>query len=694
MAKTISSAKAENIFFYAKNAEGKSVLLKVMRLSELKTLAHGQKNGKNYFISTTDNYTATQYCEGRGFTVEELLSHVKQKTTVSGADKLRFSGSDTLHLMATDSYGNYSRSWMYDELYGVKRYYFEGRYDSWNTGWETAGEDSSKFGISLAEYNRKYKDKDPYYDAKRKVFDGGTETTVVLMTESFSGRTTSDTLTASTEPGIASYIKKNGGTVAGCLKNALTDEYALRLSLPMTEADLMTAHRTAYDNFKWIYNLRLDMAKAPLIASKGTVTAPEATFQRNGNQLTITFKTETPGASIYYSFDGAPQIRYTGPVTLDITGQNLDSQPVTVYAAAVKEGWDDAGVQSYQYPQSAPAFQTVYTAMTGAALQFTAAKDVTDAQWSGWTKSLQSVRLKAPKASGYQTLAASKYSISGKTITFDKSLFPEAGSYSFLFSAGQYANKDLSVTMKNAAPVLQTAASVPLGEPIKISFADEQYQKSISVYVTPQGGSRTMISSNYLDRTVSGSVTIKAEYSTAASTAMGKPGSYTLELVNNAFAPASQTVSVTLTEANGFIDVPANAWYSKYVMELSEARIISGMTKTTFQPEGKLTWGQAMKLLMLSTGFSEQKPTGSHWASGYMDKAKSSGLISGTHDPDARITRLEFCRAAAKAMNAKTKSQVSPFTDCKDPGVKRYNFPCSMNTGTIRRRTTPTPPGC
>ena len=229
-----------------------------MCLSELKTLAHGQKNGKNYFISTTDNYPATQYCEGRGFTVEELLSHVKQKTTVSGAGKLRFSGSDTLHLMATDSYGNYSRSWMYDELYGVKRYYFEGLYDNWNTGWEIAGEDSNKFGISLAEYNRKYKDKDPYYDAKRKVFDGGTETTVVLMTESFSGRTTSDTLTASTEPGIASYIKKNGGTVTGCFKNALTDEYALRLSLPMTEADLMTAHRTAYDNFKWIYNLRLD----------------------------------------------------------------------------------------------------------------------------------------------------------------------------------------------------------------------------------------------------------------------------------------------------------------------------------------------------------------------------------------------------------------------------------------------------
>lgn len=138
-AKTISSAKAEHVFFYAKNAEGKSVLLKGMRLSELKTLAHGQKNGKNYYISATDNYPTTQYCEGKGFTVEELLAYVKKKTTVQGADKLGFSGSDAMYFMATDGYGNYSRSWTYDELYGVKRYYFEGLYDSWSTGWEVGG---------------------------------------------------------------------------------------------------------------------------------------------------------------------------------------------------------------------------------------------------------------------------------------------------------------------------------------------------------------------------------------------------------------------------------------------------------------------------------------------------------------------------------------------------------------------------
>ena len=67
-----------------------------------------------------------------------------------------------MYFMATDGYGNYSRSWTYDELYGVKRYYFEGLYDSWSTGWEVGGEQSSKQGITLAEYNRRYKVNDPY----------------------------------------------------------------------------------------------------------------------------------------------------------------------------------------------------------------------------------------------------------------------------------------------------------------------------------------------------------------------------------------------------------------------------------------------------------------------------------------------------------------------------------------------------
>lgn len=666
-AKTVSSAKADNVFFYAMNAEGKSVLLKVMPLSDLKGLEHGQADGENYCISTTDNYPTTQYCEARGFTVNELVDYVKSVSAVPGADAIRFSGGDAVRLMATDSYGNYSRSWTWDELYGQPRYYFEGLYDSWNTGWEVTGEEGSMYGVTLEEYNANYKDSDPYYDVKRAVFDGGVETTVILATESYSGRTTSETLIASTEPGIAGYIKANGGTVAGCLKDVLSDDYALRLSLPMTEADLMTAHRTAYDNFKWIYNLRLDMENAPDIPSLGTVAEPVPVFALDGNTLTIRFTCATEGASIYYGDDGAPQTLYTGPITVDVTGQDLTASPVTVYATAVKEGYDDAGVLIFKYPGMAPGFQTVYSGMTGESLTFRAADGVSAADWADWTAALTFITVKTPAVNGYVTVDEALYTVDNEagTVTFDPSIFSSAGSYSFIFHAAKYADKSVSVTMKRAAPELHGPEQVAFGSPVTVTFADEAYSSGLSVYVTPEGGARTMISSSYLDRTQAGQVTVKEEYFSLASTAMGTPGRYTLELVNNSCSPASQTVDITLS----FADVASDAWYCAYVTDLADAGIMNGVDGGLFAPERALTWGEAMKLLLLSCGYEEQPPTGSHWAGGYMDRAAEDGLIPAGTDADAEISRLEFCRTAARLLNAETTWAASPFSDTDDRDV-------------------------
>lgn len=456
-AKTVSSAKAENIFFYAVGAEGKSVLLKVMPLDDLKAVAHGQPNGGNYYISTTDNYPTTQYCEARGFTISELIDYVKSASPVSGASSIDFSGGDTLRFMATDSYGNYSRSWTCEELYGAERYYFEKLYDAelgWNIGWEVGGEQISMYGVTLDEYNENYKASDPYYEKKRAVFESGVEMPVILATESYSGRTTTDSLTASTEPGVTSYIAANGNTVAGSLRNAVTDEYALRLCIPMTEADLMSAHRTSYDNFKWIYNLQLDMEDAPDIRSLGTVAEPVVQFSVSGSTLTITMSCDTAGASIYYGWDGSAQTRYTGPITVDISGKNLEATPVTVYAAAVKEGCDDAGVLTFKYPGMAPNFQTVYSGMTGSALTFAAADSVSASAWTAWTGALSFITVKTPAVAGYVQVDPSQYTVDdiGKNVTFDRSLFTDVGSYSFIFHAAKYADKSVSVTMKKAAP--------------------------------------------------------------------------------------------------------------------------------------------------------------------------------------------------------------------------------------------------
>lgn len=659
-AKTITSARGDNIFFYAENAAGKSVLLKVVPLGALKSLSHGAADGENYYISTTDNYPTTQYCEAQGFTIPELVDYIRSVTTVGGADEIGFSGDDTLRLMATDSYGNYSRSWTCEQLYGVKRYYFEGLYDAesgWKPGWEIAGEDNAKFGVGLDEYNEKYKDSDPYYADKRAVFAGGRETTVILATESLSGRTTSAALSASTELGIADYVAANGGTAAGCLKDALTDDCALRLSLPMTEADLMTAHRTAYDNFKWIYNMRLDMADAPDIRSLGTVAEPVPAFTKSadGGTLTITFACATPGASVYYSFDGAPQTLYTGAVTYDIGGRDLAADPVTVYATAVEEGYDDAGVLTFKYPGTAPAFQTVYTGMAGSDLTFTAASGVSTADWMAWTGALNFVTVKTPSVNGYVTVNRSEYIINNaaKTITFDKTLFTESGSYSFVFHATKYADKALSVTMKKAVPAVDAAESYAYGEPITLTFDDSAYQSALYVYATPEGGSRTMISSSFLDRTAAGQVTVKADYFALASAAIKGAGTYTLELNNNNYSPSTQTVVITIT--GGFDDVAGGSWYYDAVMYAMDNGLFDA-TDEGFSPEASMTrlmLAEALYRLSGSPKVTEESPfedcsaASVAWACG---AGIVNGMGDGTFAPGDSITREQiaamFCRYA------------------------------------------------
>jgi hypothetical protein len=153
LAKTTESAKAENIFFYADDAQGKPVLIKVIPLAELDKIAHGQAIGGNYCYSATDNYPTTQYTEARGVTLPEFAAYVSEQSSVS----LKFGKGDTMRFMATDSYGSYNRAWGYDALYGEGRYYFEGLFDAWKPAWEIAGAEGAKSGVSLAEYEGKYK---------------------------------------------------------------------------------------------------------------------------------------------------------------------------------------------------------------------------------------------------------------------------------------------------------------------------------------------------------------------------------------------------------------------------------------------------------------------------------------------------------------------------------------------------------
>ena len=86
------------------------------------------------------------------------------------------------------------------------------------------------------------------------------------------------------------------------------------------------------------------------------------------------------------------------------------------------------------------------------------------------------------------------------------------------------------------------------------------------------------------------------------------------------------------------------------------------MTETTFAPKGNLTWGQALKLVALAVGEKEQAG-GDHWASGYLKLAKDKKWLTKDVDLNANITRLDFCKVAAKAKKLTEMPEVNPFTD-------------------------------
>ena len=118
-----------------------------------------------------------------------------------------------------------------------------------------------------------------------------------------------------------------------------------------------------------------------------------------------------------------------------------------------------------------------------------------------------------------------------------------------------------------------------------------------------------------------------------------------------------------------FTDVKESDWFYTYVKDLTDNGTVSGMTETTYAPDGNLTYGQAIKLVALAVGEKEQAPTGKHWASGYVALAKSREWIDRDVNPDTKVTRLEFCKIAARAKGQTAQPSKNPFTDTKDKEV-------------------------
>ncbi|MBR2896327.1 MAG: S-layer homology domain-containing protein, partial [Oscillospiraceae bacterium] len=122
-----------------------------------------------------------------------------------------------------------------------------------------------------------------------------------------------------------------------------------------------------------------------------------------------------------------------------------------------------------------------------------------------------------------------------------------------------------------------------------------------------------------------------------------------------------------------FTDIQPIDWFYSNVRELASDGIIKGMTRTTFAPNGTLTYGQALKLIGMAVGEKEPTKSGAHWASGWLTLAKSKGWLASDVNLDGSITRLALCQIAAKAKGLTEQPAKNPFKDTNDKDVLALN---------------------
>lgn len=127
------------------------------------------------------------------------------------------------------------------------------------------------------------------------------------------------------------------------------------------------------------------------------------------------------------------------------------------------------------------------------------------------------------------------------------------------------------------------------------------------------------------------------------------------------------TVVIYTKHFSDVVKSPATEWYYTAVMDLAEANVIGGFEDGTFQPNGEVTYGQALKLIMLAAGYPVPVQTGTHWASGYLSVAQASGLVSPAITEsylDRKIDRNTIAQIAAKALKLPASTiTTSPFAD-------------------------------
>ena len=125
--------------------------------------------------------------------------------------------------------------------------------------------------------------------------------------------------------------------------------------------------------------------------------------------------------------------------------------------------------------------------------------------------------------------------------------------------------------------------------------------------------------------------------------------------------------------------MPAAAWYADYVAQLVDAGVVSGYEDGYFRPTKNVSWGEALKLILLGVGFQAQDPVEpetedapkTHWASGYLSLAERLGYEpqDTVTDLNAPITRDALADLCAAALELQGTPEERPYADSERESV-------------------------
>ena len=113
--------------------------------------------------------------------------------------------------------------------------------------------------------------------------------------------------------------------------------------------------------------------------------------------------------------------------------------------------------------------------------------------------------------------------------------------------------------------------------------------------------------------------------------------------------------------ATMFTDVAADHWASGYINLASQQGIVNGKGNGIFDPEGNVTFTEAVKMLVVAIGFEPMAAQKGGWPTGYLTVANSIKMTAGVaaSGTDAAALRSTVAQLTANAIEIPVMDQVS-----------------------------------